>query len=160
MNKISRREALKAFGLVAGAPVLTRLNLSDKLLRNTESSFQFVAVGPLPAPPLPAYASLVLRGYGSHGDKASGLITGVVASGYPPTEGAPLFPRSSFVASVNKVELGKTMEVKGRIDDAADRASFREPRTFDLSIDREAANVLLNLRGTTFRLSLTEFRAS
>jgi len=160
LNKITRRAALKAFGLVAGVPVLTQLKLPTELLRDTKPSFQFIAVGPLPPPPFPAYASLVLRGYASHGDAPSGLITAVVASGYPPTEGAPVFPRTSIVASVREIQLGKTIEIKTRLDDAADLSHLREPRAFDVSIDKEAQNVIVNLRGSTVRLGLTEFRGS
>ncbi len=161
-TRINRRGFLKLAGL-GGAAAATAGGLrlsggstnggggaagvagSDKVVR-------FRAVGALPKPPLPSYASQIVEGTVDVAGQ-SGVITSQFFAG-PDAPGAyalPGFGRSIRVTSV--VESGPTLHVKGVIEDRA-QLQPGESQQVTVRLERARGVALVNVHGRDVELAL------
>lgn len=161
-EKLSRRDLLKTIGAGALAVAFAQLSLSripEVSAKITPPSspdsgyFKFVATHPLPSGPFPPHATLVLQGFMS--PDSPGVITQTVVPGYPPTPGAKAYPNLTTIARVRKIQSGLTLDIEGKIIQVSNPSGPEGP--FNVSVDKDAKTVLLNLRGARFTLNLTDF---
>lgn len=157
LNKVTRRDFLRTAGVGTGAFALVPATWPP-LLRRGIRSFHFEAVGPLPANGLPAYASLVLRGYVFESDEPSGVLTWTVVPGFPPVADAPPLAELTHVAHVTEVQPGDTIRLRGKVMHAPRALKGNGPMTFDVKISPQTRSAAVDLRGTSFTLGLVGFQ--
>jgi hypothetical protein len=112
---------------------------------------RFKAIGDLPKPPLPAYATQVVEGTVDVG-RQSGLISSTIfAGGGGGGVAIPGLGRSVRVTNVN--EVGHTLHVTGVIDDHSVLAAGESPFV-QLSVDRARGVAVANVHGHAVELTL------
>lgn len=161
MKKVDRRNFLKLVGVGAGAAALaaTPMGLMSEANRGTGSSraaFSFSAVGPVPEESPSAFASLVLRGHVTEGERVSGMLNQRIVSGYPARSKGRAFERLGFSGRVDRVQNGAQVEFWGTVEDAADRPLLRD-QPFHVTIDPGTRLVTYRLQGRAHQLALKDF---
>lgn len=161
MKEVDRRSFLKVLGTGLGAAAIASspaalVSSASSLAGGRGMAFSFSAEAPLPASPVPSFATLVLRGHVAAGDRESGFLNQRIVVGSPPTPRAEALPRLGLSGRVDRVQNGPTIEIWGTVDDVADPRLMRG-RNFHLTIDRALGRGAYTYQGRSYRLQLKEF---
>ncbi len=160
MKNVNRRNFLKLVGVGAGVAALAATPLGllggGRPSATGAPAFTFGAEGPVPAGAPSRFASLVLRGHVTEGDRVSGMLNQRVVAGYPATPKAQAFDRLGFSGRIERVENGSLVDFWGTVEDAADRPLLAD-QAFHVTIDPGTRRVTYRLQGKSHSLQLKEF---